>query len=75
MIKNLKLVDGFIPELASVEGIDNCLNILQNMSQGKVKPRFIDILFCQGCIDGPEIDSDKDLLTRKALVFDYAQKN
>ncbi|KNZ68997.1 Fis family sigma-54 specific transcriptional regulator [Thermincola ferriacetica] len=74
LIKNLKLVDGFIPELASVEGIDNCLNILQNMSQGKVKPRFIDILFCQGCIDGPEIDSDKDLLTRKALVFDYAQK-
>ncbi len=74
LVKNLKLMDDFIPELASVEGKDNCLNLLQNMSMHRVKPRFVDLLFCQGCIDGPEVDSSMDLLTRKALVFDYAGK-
>lgn len=74
LVKNLKLFEGFIPDLASIEGKDNSLEILRNINDGKIEPVFLDILFCQGCIDGPEIDSSVDLLTRKALVFEYSSE-
>lgn len=73
LLKNLGLGDEIVPELSVVEGKDDCVEVIKNLSEGKISPRFLDILFCKGCVDGPEIDSEIDLFSRKMMVLDYAK--
>ncbi|KJR48508.1 Periplasmic [Fe] hydrogenase [Desulfosporosinus sp. I2] len=64
-------------EIAIVDGKDDSLLFLQNLTSGlksgNVKFRFVDILLCKGCIDGPEMDSPLDLYSRKHCILKYAQ--
>ncbi len=73
LLKNLGLNDEIVPELSVVEGKDDCVEVIQNLSEGIIAPRFLDILFCKGCVDGPEIDTDIDFFTRKELVLRHAK--
>lgn len=61
-------------EVAIVDGKEDSLAFLENLRDGKVKARFVDILLCKGCIDGPEMDSPLDLFSRKYHVFKYSQQ-
>ncbi len=61
-------------DVALVEGKDECLQFLESLAAGKIKPRLVDILFCKGCIDGPGIDSPLDIFARQHLIYDYARK-
>ncbi|AVX21885.1 sigma54 specific transcriptional regulator, Fis family [Carboxydocella sporoproducens DSM 16521] len=56
-------------ELAVVEGKDECLKVLQAVKRGEFNGKFLDILFCRGCIDGPEIASPLEFYGRKSLLF------
>ena len=64
-------------EIAVVDGKDDSLLFLQNLASGlksgNVNFRFVDILLCKGCIDGPEMDSPLDLFSRKHCILKYAQ--
>ncbi len=64
-------------EIAIVDGKDDSLLFLQNLTtslkSGNAKFRFVDILLCKGCIDGPEMDSPLDLYSRKHCILKYAQ--
>ena len=40
-------------EVIIVEGRQRCLDIINEIEQGKVNSRLIDILFCEGCVNGP----------------------
>ncbi|KUO74065.1 MAG: Fis family transcriptional regulator [Desulfosporosinus sp. BRH_c37] len=64
-------------EVAVVDGKEESLLFLQNLTSelknGEVRSRFVDILLCKGCIDGPEIDSPLDLFSRKHCILKYAQ--
>jgi len=53
------------------EGKDNCVAVLREMATGRLEARFLDILFCEGCIDGPHMDSDLSLFQRKEVVATY----
>ena len=53
------------------EGKDNCVAVLREMATGRLEARFLDILFCEGCIDGPHMDSDLSLFQRKEVVANY----
>lgn len=74
LLKNLGLEEELVPELSIVEGKDDCVEVIQNLDQGKIAPRFLDILFCKGCVDGPDIDTDVDFFTRKEVVLQYARQ-
>jgi DNA-binding NtrC family response regulator/iron only hydrogenase large subunit-like protein len=74
LLKNLGPDLEITPELSVIEGKDDCLAALQSIDEGLIAPPFLDILFCKGCIDGPEIASDLDNLSRKAVVLEYARK-
>lgn len=70
LLRNLALPGkDFSSELSMVEGKNECLEMLESLTAGKVAPKFVDILFCRGCIDGPEVDSPLDLHARKSLMF------
>lgn len=61
-------------DVAKVEGKDECLQFLDSLAAGRIKPRLVDILFCKGCIDGPEIDSPLDVFARQHLIYSYARQ-
>lgn len=62
-------------EVISIEGKDNCLNILGALEKGE-KSVFIDALFCEGCINGPMMTSDDlDLLQKRAKIIGYFKNN
>ncbi len=75
LLKNLGPDLQITPELSVIEGKDDCLEALQSINDGLIMPRFLDILFCKGCIDGPEVASELDQLSRKTVVLDYAHKS
>ncbi|KLU59744.1 nitrogen fixation protein VnfA [Peptococcaceae bacterium CEB3] len=61
-------------DIAIVDGKEDCLEFLHNLQDGLVQARFVDILLCRGCIDGPEMDSPLDLFSRKYQIFKYSQR-
>lgn len=58
-----------------VDGKDKVKHIIQDISEKKIKSKFIDILFCEGCINGPGIESDMNLYSRREKVIEFIDKN
>ncbi len=55
----------------SIEGIEQCQEILKALENGDISPRFIEMMACQGgCVGGPAIDSRHNLYWRKQKVQD-----
>ena len=63
--------DTMISDVVVAEGIDRAISCLLEFAQGKVKTKFMDIFFCQGCIDGPAIDKSLSLCGRREKIVDY----
>lgn len=59
-------------DIVVAEGIDRAISCLREFVEGKARTKFLDIFFCQGCIDGPAIDNDLSLFERRRLIVDYA---
>lgn len=58
-------------DILVVDGQNDCLQALEAVAQGSLKARFMDILMCRGCIDGPAIDSGDNTFNRKGRVVNY----
>ena len=58
-------------DIVVAEGIDRTMSCLVEFAQGRVKTKFMDIFFCQGCIDGPVIDKSLSLCGRREKIVDY----
>ncbi|GAB4170211.1 MAG: hypothetical protein Kow00108_04160 [Calditrichia bacterium] len=57
------------------EGKQRLLNMLDNLKQGRIKAKMVDLLFCEGCISGPAMANDLDYFTRKEKIIDYTKKS
>jgi C4-dicarboxylate-specific signal transduction histidine kinase len=57
-----------------VEGRSKVEEILNELVEGKINAKFIDILFCEGCIKGPAIDSNLNYYSRKEKVINYVNE-
>jgi len=62
-------------EILVTEGRDNVLEILRALASGeeKLDVRFLDILFCEGCIAGPVVGNDLSTFARKEIVARYVR--
>jgi iron only hydrogenase large subunit-like protein/nitrogen-specific signal transduction histidine kinase len=63
--------DILLNDVIVAEGIDRATSCLRELAQGKTRTKFMDIFFCQGCIDGPAIDNNLSLCGRRELIVDY----
>jgi DNA-binding NtrC family response regulator/iron only hydrogenase large subunit-like protein len=61
-------------EVVVVDGKNECMEFLESLAKGQISPKFVDILFCKGCVDGPEIDSSLDVFSRKYIIYHYARR-
>lgn len=57
-----------------VEGKDDCISLLESLREKKISPRFVDILFCKGCIDGP-ILKNNNVYNNHSKVSNYIIKD
>jgi len=60
-------------DIIVTEGKDRTLEIIKRMEEGKVEAKFLDILFCEGCINGPLMDNDLSVFIRKDIIANYVR--
>lgn len=58
-------------EIIVVEGKNNVVEFIEAISQKKIESKIVDILFCEGCINGPAIDNNVNFYTRRQKVLEY----
>lgn len=61
-------------EILVTEGKDSCIQVLRELAAGTLQAKFLDLLFCEGCIDGPVLDSPLSVFARKEIVASYAKR-
>lgn len=62
-------------ETIIVEGKNRVVDLMYEIAEGKLKSKFVDILFCEGCINGPAIDTDLSYYVRREKVVNYIHDN
>ncbi|SJZ70708.1 sigma 54-interacting transcriptional regulator [Selenihalanaerobacter shriftii] len=62
-------------EILITEGSHNCHQLLSGVLDDEIDIRLLDILFCDGCIDGPKIDSELSLFARQREVAKYFKED
>jgi signal transduction histidine kinase/NAD-dependent dihydropyrimidine dehydrogenase PreA subunit len=53
------------------EGRDRVLEAIRKVSEGNIEARFLDLLFCEGCINGPQMDNELSGFVRKDKVVHF----
>jgi diguanylate cyclase (GGDEF)-like protein len=77
--KQLSLTDGFprralverdpaAPQLVTVRGLDDLDRLLRGIMRGETAPALVDMLACEGCVDGPAIDSELSVFAKRNIV-------
>jgi PAS domain S-box-containing protein len=62
-------------EILVVEGKDNCIDFLEALSAKDDCPEFVDMLFCEGCINGPMMTTDLPSYARRVVAVDFAKQS
>lgn len=60
-------------ETIVVEGRQHCLNIISEIAQGNVNSKLIDILFCEGCINGPGMTSCLNHFEKREHIISWVK--
>ncbi|MCB9209918.1 MAG: GHKL domain-containing protein [Ignavibacteriales bacterium] len=62
-------------EIIVAEGKEKVVELINDIAEGKIKSKFVDILFCEGCISGPAIESDLNYYSKREKILDYIDEN
>lgn len=67
---------GFEQDLVNLDNVitagpKSAIRAVQQLQDGAIRPKFLDVLFCQGCIDGPIVDKNISGPGRKKIVVDF----
>jgi len=60
-------------EIIVVEGKRKVTELIDEISNNNIKAKFVDVLFCEGCISGPAIDSDMNYYSRREKVINFIE--
>ena len=74
LLKTTDISDDILEkDIIIVEGKTNVIEIIEEISDNHINAKFTDILFCEGCISGPAIDTDLNFYARREKVIDYIE--
>lgn len=62
-------------EILTIEGQENCMHFFNAINKDKSMVKFVDILFCDGCISGPMLKSNLNKLERQKLIVQYTKES
>ncbi|MBI5647172.1 MAG: 4Fe-4S binding protein [Ignavibacteriae bacterium] len=66
--------DAMDEQVIVVEGRDRCLNIIDEIAAGRVGAKLVDILFCEGCINGPGMHSPLSHFEKRERIIQYVRE-
>lgn len=69
----LKAVDSSSKKSINVEGENHTVGLLDLLLNQKISYKFVDILFCEGCIDGVDLKKG-NYYSKKSAVENYTEK-
>ncbi len=77
MLKSLELENDVLSQdIIMVDGIHNCMYMLEHIRAGKIKNQFIEMLACDGgCIAGPLAGSKTNLYERRFKTQEFIASN
>lgn len=55
------------------DGMLRVQRLVDDLQQGQVSAQFMDVLFCEGCINGPVMPAETGEFARKQTVTDYVR--
>ncbi len=58
-------------DLLIAEGKDRIVSLLHSFAAGEMEPRFLDLLFCEGCVNGPLAKDREKLFAHRDNVLRY----
>lgn len=61
-------------DMIVTEGKGRVLNLLDSLKHQEVDAKMVDILFCEGCINGPYMNQDVNEFKRKEKVVHYTDE-
>jgi two-component system NtrC family sensor kinase len=61
-------------QILVTEGREHTLQIIEGLLERPMDVKFLDLLFCEGCIDGPVIGDGLDVFTRKEIIANYVRE-
>ena len=69
---------GFDQDLLNLDyvveaGAEEAMRAIRQYQEGKIRSRFLDLLFCKGCINGPIVDKNISGPSRRQIIVDYIQ--
>ncbi|MFB3880598.1 MAG: [Fe-Fe] hydrogenase large subunit C-terminal domain-containing protein [Armatimonadota bacterium] len=56
------------------EGVERIAGLLKQIEKGEVEADFFDLLFCEGCINGPFAGGDGNTVALKQRIADYTRE-
>lgn len=62
-------------EILVVEGKGKVKELMGEIANNKINAKFIDILFCEGCINGPAISSDLNYYGRREKIIEFIDES
>ncbi len=62
-------------EIIVVEGRKKVLEIIDEIADHNINARFVDILFCEGCISGPGVESGLNYYSKREKVIEFIKKD
>lgn len=67
---------GFDQDLLNLDfvvaaGSERAIRAIQQLQDGTIRSKFLDLLFCKGCIDGPIVDKNISGPSRRQIVVDF----
>ncbi len=64
--------DVLVGEVSVAYGRRRVIAALNQLAVGSIQAKFLDLVFCDGCVDGPFIEREMGVLGRRQLVSRYA---
>jgi nitrogen-specific signal transduction histidine kinase/iron only hydrogenase large subunit-like protein len=65
--------DVLMDDISVTYGQKRAIGALNQLAAGYIKAKFLDFVYCFGCVDGPFADSKLSVLGRRQIVVRYAK--
>ncbi len=57
-----------------VDGKERVISAIEELAAGRHQARFLDVLFCEGCVSGPAMPGDLSVYARKQILAEYVKE-
>jgi nitrogen-specific signal transduction histidine kinase/Fe-S-cluster-containing hydrogenase component 2 len=64
--------DVLVGEVSVAYGRRRAIGALNQLASGSIQAKFLDLVFCDGCVDGPFIEREMGVLGRRQIVSRYS---